>query len=176
MPPSADIPQPISPDRFRLGMRRVAAACSIVTALDEDGLRAGLTATAVCAVSAAPARLLVCVNREVSAHRAIVHAGALGVNILPQTHGHLAQRFAGGVRREERFDIGPWRTAVTGAPLLVDALAAFDCRIVEAIAASSHDIFLCEVVDLLINERDDPMLYFDGAFRGLTGPAAVHAP
>jgi flavin reductase (DIM6/NTAB) family NADH-FMN oxidoreductase RutF len=166
-----DIQPSVAPERFRDGMRRVAAACAIITARDEDGQRVGLAATAICSVTADPPRLLVCVNRSVSAHPAIVAAGALGVNIIPDGQHNLIQRFSGGTPREERFAIGPWRTGVSGAPILADALVAFDCRIVEAIAASTHDILLCEVIDLVTTEGGDPMLYFDGAFRSLTAAA-----
>jgi flavin reductase len=56
----------VSLDEFREGMAVLAGAVNIVTT-DGPGGRAGLTASAVCSVTAEPPTLLVCVNRGSSA-------------------------------------------------------------------------------------------------------------
>ena len=72
----------ISAEQFRLGMRRLPAAVTLVTC-KYDGKYFGLTATAVTSLSADPPSLLTCVNREASAHRAILESKAFGINVLP---------------------------------------------------------------------------------------------
>jgi flavin reductase (DIM6/NTAB) family NADH-FMN oxidoreductase RutF len=61
-------------------------------------------------------------------------------------------------------------------PLLASALAGFDCLVCECIAASTHDIFICDVLGVLLRRtrRGDPLIYFDGAF--LAESAATPAP
>ena len=51
----------VSADDHRVGMRNLAAAVTIITARDGDS-HLGLTATAVCSVTAEPPRLVVFVN------------------------------------------------------------------------------------------------------------------
>ncbi|MCB2060000.1 MAG: flavin reductase [Novosphingobium sp.] len=157
-----------TPDLFRQGMRRLAGACTIVTSIAPGQGRegwAGMTATAVASVTAEPAQLLVCVNRSTWAHGIISQSRVLGVNVLGADGLALAQRFAGGVPPEEKFSEGTWLTATSGAPLLASALASFDCLVCESIAASTHDIFICEVLGVLLREPGgDPLIYFDGAF------------
>ena len=46
---------------FKKGMRHLAASVTLITTRYGD-LRGGLTATAVCSVSAEPPQILVCVN------------------------------------------------------------------------------------------------------------------
>lgn len=166
-------PPPCAGDLFRTGMRRLAGACTIVTSLVHGQGReswAGMTATAVASVTAEPARLLVCVNRSTWAHGIITQSGVLGVNVLGAEALDLATRFAGGVPPEEKFRQGDWRVTGSGAPLLSSALAAFDCAVAECITASTHDIFICDVVDVLIRQPGgDPLIYFDGAFLGGRG-------
>ncbi|MBX6318957.1 flavin reductase family protein [Pigmentiphaga sp.] len=59
MPPSANT--------FKAAMRRIPSAVAIAsTSYDRE--RRGLTATAVCSVSAEPPQLLACVNKQVRAH------------------------------------------------------------------------------------------------------------
>lgn len=164
---------PVSADLFRQGMRRLAGATTIITSLapgEGRGGWVGMTATAVASVSADPARLLVCVNRSTFAHGVISRSGMLGVNVLGRDELGMATRFAGGVPPQERFAAGEWQAAPGGAPLLRSALAGFDCAVAECVTASTHDIFICDVRDVLIRPLGgDPLIYFDGAFLGGRG-------
>jgi flavin reductase len=157
-----------TPDLFRQGMRRLAGACTIITSVAPGQGRegwAGMTATAVASVTADPAQLLICVNRSTWAHGIISQSRILGVNVLGSDALPLAKRFAGGVRPEEKFAEGSWLTTTSGAPLLATALASFDCLVSESIEASTHDIFICDVLGVLLREPGgDPLIYFDGAF------------
>lgn len=157
-------------DLFRQGMRRLAGACTIITSRDAQQGRGGwvgMTATAVTSVTAEPPRLLVCINRSTFAHGVIARSRVLGVNVLGGDALDQAKCFAGGVPPEERFARGDWQTTCAGAPLLGSALVGFDCRVGESIAASTHDIFICDVVDVHLREQGcDPLIYFDGAFLG----------
>lgn len=159
---------PQTPDLFRQGMRRLAGACTIITSVAPGQGRegwAGMTATAVASVTAEPARLLVCINRSTWAHGIISQSRVLGVNVLGADSVELAQRFAGGVAPEEKFSREAWVTTTSGAPLLASALASFDCVVRESIEASTHDIFICDVLGVLLREPGgDPLIYFDGAF------------
>lgn len=159
----------LCPDMFRRGMRRLAGACTIITsAAPGQGRKgwAGLTATAVASVTADPAKLLVCINRSVWAHRIITESRVIGVNVLGSDSLALARRFAGGeCRPEEKFQGGSWRTHGAGAPLLDEALASFDCIVTENVEASTHDIFICDVIGVRMRESpSDPLIYFDGSF------------
>jgi flavin reductase (DIM6/NTAB) family NADH-FMN oxidoreductase RutF len=173
--------QPLSRDAFRQAMRRLAGACCVITSSDGTGAAqgwGGLAATAVCSVSAEPPRLLVCVNRQVFAHRLIVQSGALAVNVLERRQEPIARRFSGSgaCAPEDKFRLGRWEAVSTGAPVLNEALAAFDCRVVEVAPGSSHDIFICDVVAVREHgQPQDPLIYFNGEFcGGLSG--SQHQP
>jgi flavin reductase (DIM6/NTAB) family NADH-FMN oxidoreductase RutF len=150
-------------------MRRLAAGVTIVTTRAGD-VPAGLTATSVCSLTAEPPRLLVCINRDVDAHRLIARAGIFAVNLLTPAHRELADLFGGRteVVGPARFAAGRWATGRTGTPLLVDAAAVFECRLVEAIDAGTHSIFIGEVEAVTLPGDDPPPLaYHDGAYAAL---------
>lgn len=157
----------VSAEKHRWGMRHFAVGVSIITAGD-DASRAGLTATAVCSVTADPPRLVVFVNKNVVADELICRTGALCVNVLAGDQEDVAKAFAGMVKDvhgEDRFGYGQWRRMLTGAPILEGALANFDCRVIKLFDESTHHAFLCEV--LATSERDDgeALVYLNGAFR-----------
>lgn len=171
--PLADGIRGVEPAAYLGAMRYFAAGCAIIASSDGSE-RSGLTATAVCSVTADPPRLLVCVNRDVRAHAVIVDSGTLSVNVLSEAQEGLARRFAGmvkDVRGEDRFLEGRWITGRLGAPVLAGSLASFDCRVVEAVPASTHTLFICEVVDVAADGDAAPLLFFNRAFATLAKPA-----
>ena len=146
-------------------MRQLASGVTLVTTAWR-GARAGLTATAVCSVSAAPPQLLACVNREAEAHELLLASGRLAVNLLSAEQHELAERFAGrtGVFGEARFRAGVWTTLATGAPVLEGALANFDCEIVTAQEAGTHTVFIARVVAVAVRPGLEPIVYRDGGY------------
>ncbi len=152
-------------DAFKAVMRKLAATVTVVTVQGEGG-RNGLTATAVCSVSAEPPQLLCCINRGASSLEDIRRAGVFAVNILKPAHRELAERFAREPSGETRFAVGNWATGPAGAPVLADATAWFECRLVDLIEAGSHAIAIGLVTD---GGRDDgsQLIYAEGAYHVL---------
>lgn len=157
--------------QFKLGMRRLASGVSLITTL-ADGRRHGLVATAVSSVTHEPPSLLICVNKTASAHRHIDGAGIFCVNVLSDGHEEIAARFSSSVDRDKRFEVGDWRTLVTGAPALAGSLASFDCEVRQAIPYQSHTIFVAEILEIeLWSQEIAPLLYVDGRYRLLANSA-----
>jgi flavin reductase (DIM6/NTAB) family NADH-FMN oxidoreductase RutF len=163
-------------ERFRLGMRRLAAGVAIVTTRHDGGPR-GLTVTALCSLSIDPPQLLVCVNRQADAHDPMIQSRRFCVNLLGQRHRALAARFAGldGIEGEARFESGRWAMLATGAPVLEDALASFDCAVSQVVDAATHTIFIGRVVDVRARRSGAPLLYAAGTFTALAQKAPARA-
>jgi flavin reductase (DIM6/NTAB) family NADH-FMN oxidoreductase RutF len=151
--------------------QHVSSVC-VITALHE-GTRYGLTATAVSSVSAAPPRLLVCVNRSGLSHEMIAASGHFCVNVLSESQDALARSFAGmAAKGVDRFASGDWRRLASGAPVLANAVAAFDCAVAERIQQSTHTVFIGDVLAAQSGTGRDPLLYGARRFRTLSKSAA----
>ena len=163
-------------DEFRAGMRKLAGGVTIITSLDLDGRRCGLTATAVCSLSTDPPSLLACVNRESSVASVVESSGVFAVNVLGLDHQSVAEVFAGraGLVREDRFAVGLWERRLTGAPVLGDAAVAFECRLAEVKLFGTHLILIGTVAATHCAEcLEGPLMYGNGAFSRLAAmPAA----
>lgn len=150
---------------FKKGMRQLAGGVTLITTR-HAGQRGGLTATAVCSVSAAPPQLLACVNKTASAHDSIGKSGIFAINVLTTRHIALAMRFSGqdGIDGDARFDDkANWRTLKTGAPVLADALVNFDCELVKQVDVGTHTIYIGHILDVAVCEGN-PLIYSDGMF------------
>jgi flavin reductase len=153
----------INGSRYRDAMRRVPAAVAIVTAQFEDESN-GLTATAVCSVTADPPQVLVCVNRGASAESLIGKSRRFVVNFLSEEHEDRARRFSqsklGG---HARFDGISWIEMSTGSPAMADAIVALDCTVNTDLICGSHVIYLANVVDVRMGDAS-PLLYRGGEY------------
>lgn len=152
---------------FKAGMRRLAGGVTVVTALGADGALIGMTATAVCSLSAEPPTLLVCANRSGSFAAQAVMGGAFRVHVLAATQEHVARQCAGmgGERGPERFADGHWLLDETAAPLLTNALARFDCIVTSLIPASTHLLTIGHVTNVhLVDDVDAALAYCEGQF------------
>ena len=160
--------QPVQSEAFKSAMRCLAAGVTIVTTI-HDGQRAGLTATAVCSLTVDPPQLLVCVNQRAEAHGLIHRGSVMCVNLLARHHRDLAARFAGqgGISGAARFAMGDWTTLRTGAPVLADAVASFDCLVAERVESATHSIFIGRVVDVRSRADASPLIYAGGAYAEL---------
>ena len=157
----------VSADDHRYGMRHFAVGVTIITARDGEQ-RAGLTATAVCSVTADPPRLVVFVNKNVVANEVILNSGALCVNVLASEQEEVAKAFAGMIKEvhgDARFGYGQWRELASGAPALEGTLANFDCRVIKVFDESTHHAFLCEVLATSESNDGEALIYLNGAFR-----------
>ena len=134
--------------QFKQGMRSLAGAVCIITSRHHDR-RHGMTATAVCSATADPPTVLVCVN------------------VLRHEDRELSSLFSGAQKVDERFLAEHWTTLATGAPVLLNALVSFDCRVVNSLDHGTHTIFLGEVEQVLVGKKGKPLLYSEGQYAKL---------
>lgn len=157
---------PIDAAAFRAAMARFPGAVTIVTTGSGDGRR-GITATAVCSVTADPPSLLVCLNRKTGTCAAATGSMGFTVNLLPGDGGPLALTFAGagGVTGADKFGVGDWQEGAHG-PRLSTSIASFACKVSEQVDAGTHTIFIGQVVAITTGEGA-PLLYEQSRFHQL---------
>ena len=156
--------------QFKLGMRSLAGAVSIITT-SHGGRLNGMTATAVCSATADPPAVLVCINRGTTTHDAIARSGVFCVNVLRHEDRDLSGVFSGAQKGEERFRPEHWMRLATGAAVLINSLAAFDCRVANRMVHGTHTVYLGEVAEVHIGKKGKPLLYADGQYARLASLA-----
>ena len=150
----------VEPDQFRDVVGRLASGVSVVTT-EWDGQPYGMTASSVTSLSLTPPLMLICLNNEMPTTTAVGRARAYAVNVLDHSSQHLADQFA--KPSPDKFRSVSLRTGVLGVPLLADALAHIECRVVENVVGGSHTIFIGQVAGAIAREGR-PLTYFRGNF------------
>jgi flavin reductase (DIM6/NTAB) family NADH-FMN oxidoreductase RutF len=154
---------PVAADEFRDVVGRFASGVTVITTARGEE-RSGMTASAMCSVSLEPPMLLVCINRQTRTGAAVQANGVFAVNILGEHQAQLAAHFASPI--EEKFAGVITTTGDLGCPLLDDALAVIECRVVESIDGGTHSVYLGQVAG--VRARDGrPLAHFRGRFSHL---------
>lgn len=163
-------PLPIRADTasFRAAFRHLAGGVSVITAGHGED-RTGLTATSVASLSAEPPSILFGLNLASSTFPVLQRYRSFGVNFLNATQKQIADRFAGrkGVKGQARYADAEWVAGITGAPLLIGALASLDCEVEEIIERHSHAIVIGRVRDIRLGADDAALLYWRGDYERL---------
>jgi len=154
-------------DAFRAAMRQVAGAVTVVTTRSPDGEPRGVTATAVCSLTVEPPSVIACINRDTWVGQIAPESGNFCVNVLAKAQQPVAETFAGRstLAGAERFQVGDWQAADTGAPVLDGAIASFDCDLEQAVDFATHVILIGRVRKTVSDNPDgEPLVYVGGAF------------
>lgn len=156
----------VEPSEFRRILGHWTTGVAVIATTSRTGEPRGLTANAVASVSLEPPLVLACVERDADTHDTIRDAGVFAISVLVQDDERIARRFAGN-DAADKFKGIAFRSEVTGAPVLEDALAWVDCEVHEVLDGGDHTIFVGLVVGGDAREGE-PLVYYRGGYSRLT--------
>jgi 3-hydroxy-9,10-secoandrosta-1,3,5(10)-triene-9,17-dione monooxygenase reductase component len=157
---------PVSSEEFRHALGRFASGVTVVTAISQQR-DLGLTVSAFCSVSLTPPYILVCIDKRSSAVSVMESTKTFGVNFLAEDQRNLSNHFAS--KLEDKFADVDWFHGELGMPLLKNALAQLECRVVQAVEAGDHILFIGEVESAMVDDEKQPLLYFNGRYGAFQG-------
>lgn len=155
---------PIDSQALRQVLGRFATGVTIVTCLDEQGERLGLTANSFNALSLDPPLILWSLRQaslSLPAFRAATH---FAVNILAESQVELSRRFASRV--PDKFAEGAWSDGAGGVPVLSGAAAVLECETAQIHDAGDHVLFIGRVLRLA-DLATPPLLFHGGHYHML---------
>lgn len=116
------------------------------------------TAAWVMQVSFAPPMIAFSINPGHYSYTLLQASGLCAVNVLGQDHLAIAAHF-GSAGVKDKMTTYRWQTGETAAPILVDSLAYFDCKLSYTTDAGDHKIAVCEVTSAAELNSGWPLLY-----------------
>jgi flavin reductase (DIM6/NTAB) family NADH-FMN oxidoreductase RutF len=110
-----------------------------------------MTANLVTQVSFSPKLVGVSVEEEAVTHRLVAASGAFTVNVLARDDRAIVRKFTKPVEPgpgpDELNGFAVRSAAISGAPVLVQAVAFVECRVWQAVPCGTSTFFIGEVVD-----------------------------
>ena len=161
--------QMIKPEDLKEAMRSWLTGVAIVTGRYGEAFH-GMTANSFNSLALDPPTVLVALRHHTRTQQ-LVHQGQnFGVSILDIHQIGLARRFAGQTELgKPRFKGVETFEMVTGAPLISQATAFLDCKVVKEFDIGETTVFIGEVLASQVNpgKGKEPLLYFNRQWRKL---------
>ena len=135
-------------DAKKTALRAIPYGLYVLTADDGEGNIAAATINWVTQASFAPPLVAVGVKADSHARTAIGAAGHFAVNVLGKDQSAVAYTFFKPTVVENGTLSGqPYAKGTTGAPILTNAVAAFECKVVTVVEEGDHHLVVGEVVE-----------------------------
>jgi flavin reductase (DIM6/NTAB) family NADH-FMN oxidoreductase RutF len=136
--------------------------------------RDAFTAAWVTQVSFDPLLLALSINPTHASYPILVEAGAFGLSVLGSGQLELARHFGTQSGRTVDKLVGQrWEASAGGSPVLSDAIAQFDCRVVSRFPAGDHELVLGRVTGGRVLAPDQPPMRY-AETGNLDGSAALY--
>lgn len=140
-------------DAKKTSLRMIPYGIYVMTAETPDGKTAAATVNWVTQTSFNPPLVAVAVKADSAANAVVGETGAFALNILGKDQQGVAFAFFKPVERSgNKIGDEPIEDGETGAPLLANAAAIVECRVVETVAQGDHHIVVGEVVAARVNQ------------------------
>jgi flavin reductase (DIM6/NTAB) family NADH-FMN oxidoreductase RutF len=157
----------VDSEDLRIAMRRWATGVAVVTTQYQD-IRHGMTVNSFTSVSLTPPLVLVSLERKTRTHGLVEKSGLFGITVLSENQQSVSDCFAGRCGdHDNRFSNLATHTLLTSAPFIDGGLLYLDCRVVTTYEASTHTLFIGEVVASQLGLNDQPLIYLDRTYRRL---------
>ncbi|MFI1400341.1 flavin reductase family protein [Streptomyces sp. NPDC020681] len=152
-------------ETFRRAARGWTTGVAVLTARRGEEVFAK-TVSSLCTLSLRPLLISVAVDRRSPLVAAVRSSHRYAVSVLTHDQEPLARHFAqpGAGRAIGYFASAPMRARTTGAPVLDDCLAWFDCTLHSVLPGGDHALLVGRVA-AADGGPGEPLLYHDARYR-----------
>lgn len=133
----------------KTALRMIPYGLYVLTASAKDGTVTASTVNFVTQTSFNPPLVAVGVKTDSAGYGTIKSAGHFALNILGKGQQKLAFAFFKPAQLADgKLSGEPFTSGTNGAPVLSNAPACLECKLVEIVAQGDHHIFVGEVVEV----------------------------
>lgn len=155
---------------FRNALGQFPTGVTVVTTVDAEGNKIGMTANSFSSVSLDPMLVLWSVAKTCKAFSAFTEAKQFAIHVLNASQKHISSQFASSC--EDRFKDIEHIAGHGGVPILTDYSAVFQCDTEQLYEGGDHIILLGRVV-AFDNKKLPPLVFHAGRYADLDFPVAV---
>ena len=158
---------------FRDAMGLFPTGVTLVTAHGPDGHDQAITANSVTSVSLDPLLLLVCVEHASRLHDVVLAAGRFAVSVLGLDGEPISRKLArrGHDTEGALAGVAHHRGPHTGALVLDEALATFECVTTAVHPGGDHTVLIAEVLAVEMPRPEaEPLVWHRARYTALAVP------
>lgn len=160
----------IDPKQFRNALGSFPTGVTVVTTLDKDGNKVGMTANSFNSVSLEPMLVLWSIAKSANAFDAFNNAKHFAIHILNEEQQGVSNQFA--QKGIDRFDGIQYRSGHGDVPVLVDYTTVFECDIEHQYDGGDH-VILVGRVQKFDHKDKAPLVFHAGRYTELAQAEAL---
>ena len=143
----------MNPDHKKTVLRMIPYGIYVLTSDDGKGNISAATVNWVTQTAFAPPLLVVGVKTDLGTYQTVKTAQTFALNMLGKDQKSLAFTFFRPADVSDgKLSGQSFRKGTTGAPILIDALGAVECRVVSIVEQGDHHIVVGEVIDVHLSK------------------------
>lgn len=154
-----------TPREFRNALGLFPTGVAVVTAVNAEGLKVGITVNSFTSVSLDPPLVSVNLSKHIASYNDLVNAGHFTINILKKSQRQLSTQFAQAY--SNKWENVAFYLNEYQAPVLECALATFECRHYSKFDAGDHAILVGQVLNFDVANEEMPLLFYKGGYHEL---------
>jgi flavin reductase (DIM6/NTAB) family NADH-FMN oxidoreductase RutF len=155
---------------FRNALGQFATGVTVITTLDKEGNKAGMTVNSFSSVSLEPMLVLWSLAKTAKTFDAFNQTERFAIHVLNADQQAISNQFSS--RGGDRFENIPLTEGQGGIPVLQDYSVVFQCEIEARYEGGDHIIMVGRVVDF-DNKCQPPLIFHAGQYADLDLPVAV---
>jgi len=155
----------MDPNARKKALRMLSYGLYVATSPESSGMAAG-TINWISQASFEPPLIMVGIKRDSALHGAIEESEVFAINVIGKSQKAMAiSFFKRGSLEGNKLNGYAMRPGETGAAILLDAPAAFECRVMESIQRGDHSIFIGEVISANVHSDEEPLTLSEARFN-----------
>ena len=156
---------------FRNALGQFATGVTVVTTIDAEGNRIGMTANSFSSVSLDPMLVLWSIAKSSKVFREFNEAQHFAIHVLRAEQLPISNQFASPC--EDRFAGVETVEGIGGVPLLTDYCALFECELEARHEGGDHNILVGRVLNFQNRSETTPLIFHAGRYADLDQPVAI---
>tara|TARA_B100001057_G_scaffold462062_1_gene514657 strand:+ start:349 stop:816 length:468 start_codon:yes stop_codon:yes gene_type:complete len=145
---------------FKKTLGKFATGVTVICTNDANQIY-GVTVNSFSSLSLKPPLVLFSLGKNSSSINSFLKSKYLSINILSKEQIEISNHFAinNHPNSNINFFLGKKNT-----PLINDCIANLECKLIEILKKGDHHIFICELLNIKINDKKKPLLYFNSKY------------
>lgn len=147
---------------LREAMGCFATGITVVTTRGPKGELVGITANSFSSVSLDPALVLFSLDRRIYSLSTILSTDRFAIHVLGREQKHISNQFASSMT--DKWSGIDYEISEHGCPVLLEALAVFECKTEHTYDGGDHIIFVGRILKMKASSQGEPLIYFRGKY------------
>jgi flavin reductase (DIM6/NTAB) family NADH-FMN oxidoreductase RutF/DNA-binding IclR family transcriptional regulator len=162
----------IDPKWFRQVLAQYPTGVCVITSVTDEGAPIAMIVGSFTSVSLSPPLVAFFPGRDSTSWATLRHCRSFCVNILSSDQEEICRKLA--AKNPDKFANTAHRLSSAGNPILEGVVAWIDCLQHSVSEAGDHDFVLGRVLEMDLENKQLPLLFFQGGY-GRFSPASLAA-